>query len=151
MLMRPKKRILLIDTNEERQSLRRFLLETNGYYVLSAASAEETRALIATEPLDLIVCAWPLLQIDAAALLNELHCLDPYQRVLVLCDGQMAQPLALRAHAVVLPKISAAELLERVKIMSGRKRGPRKMPPLSVEYVEALERRGLGMADRRTA
>lgn len=58
--MRPKKLVLLVDRNEERLAVRRFLLTNKGFKVLSAATPEEARA---EHPrCDLVVGAWPCSQ-----------------------------------------------------------------------------------------
>jgi DNA-binding response OmpR family regulator len=125
--MRPKKRILLIDSDETRHSVRRYFFTIHGFTVLSAATAEEAREIAANEPLDLIVCGWPLAGADLCKLLNDLHAMDPLLRSMVLMENSAIALDLLPAHAV-LPKgrCGPAEILERAKTLSARKRGPRK-------------------------
>ena len=41
--MRPKKRIFIIDTNEDSQGVLRFLLQTHAFQVFAASSVEQAR------------------------------------------------------------------------------------------------------------
>lgn len=126
--MRPKKKILLIDANEERQSRLRYVLEINRYRVLGAASCAEARAIAVDFRPELAIAAWPL---PAA----ELHAaLDLMRRQagtasLALCEGMTEPPadLFLFVDQVCCGhKCYAAEILERARVLCARKRGPRK-------------------------
>jgi DNA-binding NtrC family response regulator len=149
--MRPKKRILLIDSNETRQSVRRYLFITWGFAVLSAATAEEAREIAANEPLDLVVCGWPLAGADLGKLLNDLHAIDPLLRSLLLAESSIVAPEGVAAHAVLLKGACApTEIRERARQLSARKRGPRKgceqrlQPQAEVDHL-------MDMAERRIA
>jgi CheY-like chemotaxis protein len=138
--MRPKKRILLIDTNEDRQAVLRFLFVTHAYHVISAGSADEARQLIATEDPELIVCAYPLAGADADTLLDQLRQVIPFTPSLLLYQGKGPGPQLGKADAVVPQSISRVELLERTKLMSARKRGPRKQVA-SISVADLAARR----------
>jgi DNA-binding response OmpR family regulator len=149
--MRPKKRILLIDSDETRQSVRRYLFVTHGFTVLSAATADEAREIAANEPLDLIVCGWPLAGADLDRLLGDLHAVDPLLRSMLLAESSTFAPEGFVAHAVLLKgACSPAEILERARCMSARKRGPRKgceqrmQPQAAVDHL-------MNLAERRIA
>jgi two-component system response regulator CpxR len=53
--MRPKKTILCVDDNEQALSVRKFLLETRGYRVLTASSSEHALELFRDGGIDLVL------------------------------------------------------------------------------------------------
>ena len=54
--MRPKKKILCVDDNEQALSVRKFVFETKGYRVLPATSAQEALEIFEREgDIDLVV------------------------------------------------------------------------------------------------
>jgi len=138
--MRPKKCILLIDSDEYRMSLRRFLFETNGFRVLSAESADAAERQFHDDGPDLIVCVCPTPGIDTVALLDRLKMQHSWVPSLALTKNETTRPAGLFADATVYTvSCSNAELLERVRMMAARKRGPRKQP--SVERMMTLAER----------
>jgi DNA-binding response OmpR family regulator len=140
--VRPKKRILLIDSDETRQGIRRFLLETHGFAVFSASSAEEARELCADYSPDAVVAAWPLAGADLGRLLHQLHECSPAASSLLLADSAAAVPESVMADAI-LPKgqCSAVQVLERVRLLSARKRGPKKTVESINHMMMLTERR----------
>jgi CheY-like chemotaxis protein len=132
--MRPKKVILCVDDNEQVLSLRTFLLETRGYRVLSAPSGSAALAIVeqsAPGTLDLLMTDLLLPGIDGNELVRRAKQLHPALPALIVSGTVTASDRALAADAF-LPKgaCSSAELLERVRVLVARKRGPRKqMPP----------------------
>jgi len=53
--MRPKKTILCVDDNEQALSVRKFMLETRGYRVLTAASSQQALELFREGGIDLVL------------------------------------------------------------------------------------------------
>jgi two-component system response regulator CpxR len=122
--MRPKKRILLIDTDEQRLSARCFLLKTHGYVAMGTSTSEEA-ADVLRGWVDLILAAWPLRNDPLTDLLRQVIAAGTGIPVIVIAK----RPEDARVLAdAILPGLTTtpAELLERVKVMSRRKRGPRK-------------------------
>jgi DNA-binding response OmpR family regulator len=122
--LRPKKRILLIDTDEYRTSIRSFMLSTHNYRVIPAETAEQAEALfVETFPNVIIAAAnFPGL----AKLLGSLHERDAYTPQMVIADAQKPCDVICDMFAV---DPTPAELLERVRIIVARKRGPRTAVP----------------------
>lgn len=123
--MRPKKVILCVDHDAQILAERSFLLRTNAYNVLAAGNGTAAMALCAAAPtVELIlVNAWEPAEAcaRAVALLKKLA---PYVPLLVLSESATA--IAWAADAVLdRAHCPTAELLERVRVMSARKRGPR--------------------------
>lgn len=125
--MRPKKVILCIDDNEQDLSVLSFMLSTNGYRVLSATSGAQALEMFSANLVDLVLADSSIAQTDSLHLIARLKQAAAHVPMALLGDPQK---LAGNLHAAdaVFPKksISPHELLERVKIMSARKRGPRK-------------------------
>jgi CheY-like chemotaxis protein len=126
--MRPKKVILCVDDNEQELSVLKFMLMTNGYRVLTASNGQEAIAVFATEPqIDLVLADTTMPQMSGGQLLERLKRMRGHVPMILLGDTQAANGELHVADAVLVKKnCSPQELLERIKVMSARKRGPRK-------------------------
>ena len=125
--MRPKKVILCVDDNEQDLSVLKFMLETNGYRVLSASSGQEAVNIFADTLVDLVLTDFGMPQMDGALLVNKLKQIAGHVPMILLGDPQKMAGQMHCADAMLAKKnCSPHELLERVKVMSARKRGPRK-------------------------
>jgi two-component system, OmpR family, response regulator CpxR len=126
--MRPKKVILCIDSNEQELSVLRFLLETNGYRVLAAANGQDAVAVFSTaQQIDLVLASPQVAQMPGTQLVERLKRMGPYVPMILFADAQPGNGDIHVADAMVARRnCSAQELLERIKVMSTRKRGPRK-------------------------
>ena len=128
--MRPKKIILCVDDNEQDLSVLKFMLATNGYRVVSANSGAEAIGLFAELTVDLVLSDYAMPQMNGDQLVNRLKQIAGHVPMILLGDPQKMGDQLHGADAL-LPKktCSPHELLERIKIMSARKRGPRKGVP----------------------
>lgn len=126
--MRPKKVILCVNDNEQDISVLRFMLATNGYRVLSAANSQEAIAVFATAPqIDLVLANATTSQMSGAQLAERLKRMRPTVPMILFGDAQAVNSEIHVADAVLARRTcSTQELLERIKVMSARKRGPRK-------------------------
>lgn len=126
--MRPKKVLLCVDDNEHELSVTKFMLETNGYRVLTATNGQEAIAVFASAPqIDLVLADATMPQMSGAQLVERLKRMKGYVPMMLLGDAQTANAEIHAADAMVARKsCSTQELLERIKVMSARKRGPRK-------------------------
>ncbi len=125
--MRPKKVILCVDDNEQDLSVRKFMLSTNNYRVLPALTGAEAVELFSTEAVDLVLADYNMPKMNGAQLIERLKQLSSHVPMVLLADNQQLNGDAHRADAVLNKKnCTPQELLERIKIMSARKRGPRK-------------------------
>jgi CheY-like chemotaxis protein len=141
--MRPKKTILCVDDNEQTLSVRTFLLETRGGYRVSAVTTpQEALEIIANAlpgTLDLLLCDLLMPGMDGNELVRRAKDLNPNLPAMIVSGTVNAFERASRADAF-LPKgaCSPVELLERIRILVARKRGPRKhsfpTPPPSVDF-----------------
>lgn len=125
--MRPKKIILCVDDNEQELSVLSFMLSTNGYRVLSACNGQEAIEAFSTHAVDLVLSDFSMPQMNGGQLVGRLKELGSHVPMVLLGDPQAINGEGYAADAVLSKKnCSPAEMLERVKIMSARKRGPRK-------------------------
>ncbi len=126
--MRPKKVILCVNNNEQDLSVLRFMLTTNGYRVLSAANGQEAIAIFATAPqVDLVLAETNMPGMSGVQLAERLKHVRYHAPTILLGDAQAMNGEIHLADAVLARKnCSSQELLERIKVMSARKRGPRK-------------------------
>ena len=123
--MRPKKKILLIDSDETRCSVRSFVLSNRGFAVYPVANVGDARRTAALANPDLAVLCWPF--DGAAALLSELHTRCPQMPSMVIAEQLTEAPVNVFAGAVLLKGgCSQSEIYDRAKVMCARKRGPRK-------------------------
>lgn len=128
--MRPKKTILCVDDNEQILSVRTFLLETRGYRVVALLNPHEALETISKSlpgSIDLLLCDLIMPQMDGNELVRRAKQLHPTLPAMIVSGTVTAYDRAGRAD-VFLPKggSSAAEMLERIRVLVARKRGPRK-------------------------
>jgi CheY-like chemotaxis protein len=125
--MRPKKIILCVDDNEQELSVLKFMLATNGYRVVSASTGQEAIGIFAEIQVDLVLSDFAMPQMNGNQLVDRLKQIAPHIPMILMGDPQRMGGEMHAADALLAKKnCSAQELLERIKVMSARKRGPRK-------------------------
>jgi two-component system, OmpR family, response regulator CpxR len=143
--MRPKKTILCVDDNEQLLSVRTFLLETRGYRVIPALTAQHALEVVQHSlpgSLDLILCDLLMPQMDGNELVRRAKQLHPGLPAMIVSGTVNSYDRAVYAD-VFLPKgaSSPAEMIERIRILVARKRGPKKhsMPqPATQQFTPAI-------------
>ena len=128
--MRPKKNILCVDDNEQVLSVRTFLLETRGYRVTALTCPQEALAFIQNSvpgSIDLLLCDLLMPQMDGNELVRRAKQLHPSLPAMIVSGTVTAYDRAGCAD-FFLPKgaASPAEMLERIRVLVARKRGPKK-------------------------
>lgn len=128
--MRPRKTILCVEDNEQILSVRKFLLETRGYRVLpmlNAADALEYLKDAVPGSVDLLLADLILPQMDGNELIRRAKQVHPGLPSLLISGTVTSFDRAAAADAF-LPKgaCTPAELLDRIRILVARKRGPKK-------------------------
>jgi CheY-like chemotaxis protein len=128
--MRPKKVILCVDDNEQALSVRKFLLETRGYRCLTALTAEDAMGLFERGGIDLVICDLVMPNTDGNELVKRMKERAPEVPAMLISGAVHSFDRASAADAF-LPKgqCSPLEVLERVRVMVARKRGPKKHVP----------------------
>jgi two-component system, OmpR family, response regulator CpxR len=140
--MRPKKTILCVDDNEQVLSVRTFLLETRGYRIIAVHSAHEALEVLERSlpgSLDLVLCDLLMPQMDGNELVRRAKQLHPGLPAMIVSGTVNAFDRALHAD-VFLPKgaSSPAEMIERIRVLVARKRGPKKaVVPTSTQSADA--------------
>jgi CheY-like chemotaxis protein len=129
--MRPKKVILCVDDSEQLLSIRKFMLETRGYRVLPASSGREAVELFQQAGgVDLVLSDLVMPEMDGAELIRVLKELAP-EVPMILISGKIKMYDKSTRADVFLPKgtYPAMELLERIRQLLVKKRGPKKSVP----------------------
>ena len=125
--MKPAKRLLLVSEDEEQISPLRYLLRINAwrsnhacYCVTTADKAEEALGLLKKHQYDLMLCLYPVASMDT--LLEQTKVIDDHLKIIVMAD-KASQLQTVYADAILFNPSSAA-LLEHIKVLLYRKRGP---------------------------
>ncbi len=146
--MRPKKIILCVDDNEQVLSVRTFLLETRGYRVLPVLSSQEALEKLqqaAPGSIDLLLCDLIMPQMDGNELVRRAKQLHPSLPAMIVSGTVNSADRAICAD-VFLPKgaCSPVEMLERIRVLVARKRGPKKaFAPQSVPAYEYAQQQAM--------
>jgi two-component system response regulator CpxR len=126
--MKPKRMILCVDDNEQSLSIRKLLLTTHGYRVISCSNAQEAighfqKGGIDLLLTDLIMPGGP----DGAELIDKVKQMSP-ETPAILFSGEIRNFERETRADLFLPKGShpPAELLERIRLLLVRKRGPKR-------------------------
>ena len=124
--MRPKKVILCVNESEQELSILKFLLQTHGYKVLSALSGQEAIGIFSKTQIDLVLASYGMPHMNGGQLVDRLKSIAPHVPMMLLGDPQNAGQIHVADAMVAKKNCPPLELLERIKVMSARKRGPRK-------------------------
>jgi len=129
--MRPKKTILCVDDNEQVLSVRTFLLETRGYRVVAFSNPNEALETLSHSipgSIDLLLCDLLMPQMDGNELVRRAKQLHPGLPAMIVSGTVNSFDRAVHAD-VFLPKgaASPAEMIERIRVLVARKRGPKKV------------------------
>ena len=140
--MRPRKTIVCVEDNEQVLSVRKFLLETRGYRVLAMASGSEAlEYLRGAMPgsVDLLLADLIMPQMDGNELVRRAKQIHPALPTL-LVSGTVSNFDRAAAADAFLPKgaCTPAEMLDRIRILVTRKRGPKKQVTVSPELAGAV-------------
>ncbi len=135
--MRPKKTILCVDDNQQALSVRQFMLETRGYRVVSTTIPEEALEIFSQGGVDLVLSDLVMPRMDGNELVRRMKDVIPETPMILISSSVKAFERANRADAF-LPKgaCSAAEVLDRIRLLIARKRGPKKASAGAVSGLE---------------
>jgi CheY-like chemotaxis protein len=125
--MRPKKIILCVDDNEQELSVLKFMLSTNGYRVVSANNGNDAIGIFSEMPVDLVLADFAMPQMNGDQLVKRLKQIASHVPMILLGDpSKMGDSLHGADLLLAKKNCTPQDLLERIKVMSARKRGPRK-------------------------
>lgn len=125
--MRPKKVILCVDDNDQVLSIRKFVLETRGYRVVTATTADKAIEAYDEGKVDLVIADLVMPHCNGNDLIQRLKEIAPWVPAILVSGSMKEFDPTSRADAF-LPKGNSTpqELLERVRMLLVRKRGPKK-------------------------
>lgn len=128
--MKPKKTILCVDDNEQLLSIRKVILETRGYRVLTATNATEALQMFKAGNIDLVLTDLVMPEVDGTELIERIKAISP-ETPAILFSGKIRIFERDTRADVFLPKgmYAPAELLERIRLLLVRKRGPKRVVP----------------------
>jgi two-component system response regulator CpxR len=139
--MKPKRTILCVDDNEQSLSIRKVMLETRGYRVLCCTTAEEALAVFSAGGVDLVLSDVLMPGMDGTELISRIKALAPSVPT-ILFSGKIKVYEKDTQADIFLPKgmYAPAELLERIRLLLVRKRGPKRVMVTTGEFSNQSSR-----------
>jgi two-component system response regulator CpxR len=128
--MKPKRTILCVDGNEQSLSIRKVMLETRGYHVITCTGGQEALDRFKKGGVDLVLTDLTMPGLDGSKLIEEIKSLSPQTPAILLAGKVKLYDRDTKAD-VFLPKgmYAPVELLERIRVLLVRKRGPKRAQP----------------------
>jgi CheY-like chemotaxis protein len=128
--MKPKRTILCVDSNEQQLSIRKVMLETRGYRVVACTASADALEVFRKGGIDLVLSDLSLPGVDGGQLIQAVKAFSPHTPAILLSSKVKTYDHDTSAD-VFLPKGMSApmELLERVRTLLVRKRGPKRLLP----------------------
>ncbi len=136
--MKPKKTILCVDDNEQALSIRKIMLETRGYRVLACNSGEMALEAFRRGGVDLVLTDLIMPGVDGPRLIEEIKNLSPQTPTVLISGRTKISERETRAD-LFLPKgmYEPADLLERIRLLLVRKRGPKRQVEIRARAADA--------------
>ena len=134
--MRPKRTILCVDDNEQSLSIRKVMLETRGYRVVTCTGGREALEAFRKGGIDLVLSDLMMPEVDGARLVERIKEMSPETPAILFSGKVKFYDKETRAD-LFLPKgmYAPVELLERIRVMLVKKRGPKKSVVLPQERL----------------
>lgn len=135
--MRPKRTILCIDDNEQALSIRKIMLETRGYRVVACTSALQALQTFKNGGIDLVLSDFVMPDLTGDKLVAAIKDLSP-ETPAILFSGKIKAYEKDTQADIFLPKgmYAPAELLEKIRMMLVKKRGPKKSSVLALQRLK---------------
>jgi DNA-binding response OmpR family regulator len=132
--MKPKRTILCVDDNEQSLSIRKVLLETRGYRVAACKNTDEAMDRFRMGDVDLVLTRLSMPGVDGSKLIEAVKELSPQTPAILLADRSRTYDHGSRADVFLAKGMYApAELLERIRLLLVRKRGPKRAASRSTQ------------------
>jgi len=125
--MKVKKTILCVDDNEQNLSVRKVMLETRGYRVVACNNGQDALEAFRRGGIDLVLSDLLMPGLDGTDLIDGIKSESPCLPAILFSGKIKVYEKDTRAD-VFLPKgtYAPAELLERIRTLLVRKRGPKR-------------------------
>ena len=133
--MKPKRTILCVDDNEQSLSIRKVMLETRGYRVLAFNDAQQALNRFTQGGVDLVLTDLVMPGLDGSKLVQSVKDMSPATPAILLSGKVKIYEQETGADIFLAKGMYApADLLERIRLLLVRKRGPkramaRQVPP----------------------
>jgi CheY-like chemotaxis protein len=130
--MRPKRTILCVDDNEQALSIRKLMLETRGYRVLACTNGHQALETFKQGGVDLVLSDLQMPGLDGAELVDRIKQISAATPA-ILFSGKIRVYDRDMSADIFLPKgmYAPIELLERIRLMLVKKRGPKRAVPVA--------------------
>ena len=117
-----------MDDNEQSLSHRKIMLETRGYRVASFARGEEALARFLQGGIDLIIADMAMPGLDGPQLIAKIKDQAPHTPAILISSKVRLYDHPSQADVFLTKGMySPADLLEKVRLLLVRKRGPKRM------------------------
>jgi CheY-like chemotaxis protein len=124
--MKPKRTILCVDDNEQSLSHRKIMLETRGYRVASFNRGEDALARFQEGGIDLVIADMAMPGLDGPQLIAKIKEFSPQTPAILISSKVRIYNHDSQADVFLTKGMYApADLLERVRLLLIRKRGPK--------------------------
>jgi two-component system, OmpR family, response regulator CpxR len=125
--MKVKKTILCVDDNEQNLSVRKVMLETRGYRVVACTNGQDALEAFRRGGIDLVLSDLLMPGLDGTDLIERIKTEAPALPAILFSGKIKVYEKDTRAD-IFLPKgtYAPAELLERIRTLLVRKRGPKR-------------------------
>ncbi|HTW31512.1 MAG TPA: response regulator [Candidatus Sulfotelmatobacter sp.] len=126
--MKPKRTILCVDDNEQSLSHRKIMLETRGYRVVSFSKGEDALARFLEGGVDLVIADMAMPGLDGPQLISKIKNSAPHVPAILISSKVRIYDHDSQADVFLTKGMySPADLLERVRLLLVRKRGPKRL------------------------
>src|SRR6266481_2054788 len=135
--MKPKRTILCVDDNEQSLSHRKIMLETRGYRVASFSRGEDALERFKQGGIDLVITDMAMPGLDGPQLIATIKNLSPHTPAILISSkvrlyNHESQADVFLARGMYAP----ADLLERIRLLLVRKRGPKRMKQRTPQFPQ---------------
>ena len=126
--MKPKRTILCVDDNEQSLSHRKIMLETRGYRVANFNRGEDAMARFSQGGIDLVIADMAMPGLDGPQLIAKIKELSPQTPAILISSKVRIYDHDSKADVFLTKGMYApADLLERIRVLLVRKRGPKRL------------------------
>jgi len=126
--MKPKRTILCVDDNEQALSHRKIMLETRGYRVVSFSRGEHAVERFKQGGIDLVITDMAMPGLDGPQLIAAVKSISPQTPAILISSKVRIYDHESQADVFLAKGMYApADLLERIRLLLVRKRGPKRM------------------------
>ena len=131
--MKPKRTILCVDDNEQNLSIRKIMLETRGYRVIACSDGFDALEQFKSGGIDLVLSDLIMPGLDGHRLIEEIKKLSPITPAILISGKVKTYERNLHADVFFAKGTYApVELLERIRLLLVRKRGPKRPLPFTM-------------------